>query len=174
MTEAEQEPPYPSISKSLTLSICLPPVFKPTPKTNTHSAKHHHQPLTHRAGGAHLKSNGADGEPWMQPVVAYLEVSSRPTKSPSRWRHLALSLFSSLPHKQLTTHSTPTHHSHTHTHPLKFKSPLSMCVCAPWAARVCVCFLVCECLQCAPVVNSCVLLSTRSANCPSWPTQIAS
>ncbi|XP_070143355.1 tolloid-like protein 2 isoform X1 [Drosophila kikkawai] len=34
------------------------------------------------AGGAHLKSNGADGEPWMQPVVAYLEVSSRPTKSP--------------------------------------------------------------------------------------------
>ncbi|XP_039491729.1 cubilin isoform X1 [Drosophila santomea] len=34
------------------------------------------------AGGAHLKSNGADGEPWMQPVVAYLEVSSRPMKSP--------------------------------------------------------------------------------------------
>ncbi|XP_039231459.1 dorsal-ventral patterning tolloid-like protein 1 isoform X7 [Drosophila yakuba] len=32
--------------------------------------------------GAHLKSNGADGEPWMQPVVAYLEVSSRPMKSP--------------------------------------------------------------------------------------------
>ncbi|XP_044570161.1 dorsal-ventral patterning tolloid-like protein 1 isoform X6 [Drosophila ananassae] len=35
-----------------------------------------------RAGAAHLKSPGADGEPWMQPVVAYLEVSSRPTKSP--------------------------------------------------------------------------------------------
>ncbi|XP_017101036.2 tolloid-like protein 2 isoform X2 [Drosophila bipectinata] len=34
------------------------------------------------AGAAHLKSPGADGEPWMQPVVAYLEVSSRPTKSP--------------------------------------------------------------------------------------------
>ncbi|KAH8383445.1 hypothetical protein KR009_008609 [Drosophila setifemur] len=34
------------------------------------------------AGGAHLNSPPADGEPWMQPVVAYLEVSSRPTKSP--------------------------------------------------------------------------------------------